>query len=808
MQNKEQQVGPECEGRNAKTFREERCKKDIIMSYCDGRIAHVADKRVQSIEEHSFSVADLAGDFMEKIGLGSVGYMAGSLHDLGKLSSLFQRYIASANGLISRDDTDYLDPSSHKGQIDHSTAGAKFCMDLPGNGPYEILSKEMIALSVMSHHSGLPDVNRPGKDSSFENRVGLGEVRTHYGEIREKIAPEKTFNTADFFKSRCVPEVEAYANRVNKSENGAPFYFRLGLMTRFLMSCLVDADRLDTSSFMKGEPLKLSDRPDWEKISETVDRYVSTLSSDGAVGDIRRKVSERCVSKGRGPKGTYTLSVPTGGGKTLSSLRFALQHAAHHSMDRIIYVAPFISIIDQNARAIRNAIGQNHKEMVTEYHSSVSRDEHPDDDSRAADDNWDSPIVLTTMVQYLNTFFAPGTASARRMHNLANSVIIFDEVQSIPTRCVHAFNMSVNFLKEDCGTTSVLCTATQPGLDEMDRSILLSEAPEIVPREVFIDMPTRTKIVDRRSCNEWSGSEIAELALERYRKGESVLIILNTKKTAESVSREIEKSARDVQYLSTNLCPSHRVRVIEMIARSLSERMPVICVSTQIIEAGIDLDFDVVVRSLAGLDSIVQAAGRCNRNGRRPVPGEVLVINPIGENVGSLIEIRVGKQVAGRIMDDISPNSPEAIPEYRRRYYAQLKKIKSNIFDYPLDEFESSMVKMLSDNIPQYRSKNYPLNQSFRSVNTAFRAIDDSSIGLVVLEAGGKNDAELIRSAAERTGTHPYREVRSAQKFMVNVRKRDLEKMKAAGTAKQIPGTEVWVYSGHYDGKYGLIMED
>ncbi|MGE4577832.1 MAG: helicase-related protein, partial [Candidatus Methanomethylophilaceae archaeon] len=292
------------------------------------------------------------------------------------------------------------------------------------------------------------------------------------------------------------------------------------------------------------------------------------------------------------------------------------------------------------------------------------------------------------------------------------------------------------------------------------------------------------------------------------RKGESVLIILNTKKTAESVSREIEKSARDVQYLSTNLCPSHRVRVIEMISRSLSERMPVICVSTQIIEAGIDLDFDVVIRSLAGLDSIVQAAGRCNRNGRRPVPGEVLVINPIGENVGSLIEIRVGKQVAGRIMDDISPNSPEAIPEYRRRYYAQLKKIKSNIFDYPLDEFESSMVKMLSDNIPQYRSKNYPLNQSFRSVNTAFRAIDDSSIGLVVLEAGGKNDAELIRSAAERTGTHPYREVRSAQKFMVNVRKRDLEKMKAAGTAKQIPGTEVWVYSGHYDGKYGLIMED
>ncbi|MDD2411239.1 MAG: CRISPR-associated helicase Cas3' [Candidatus Methanomethylophilaceae archaeon] len=808
MQNKEQDLSSEFEGNGAETFGQGYSKKDVKPSSCDGRIAHLADKRVQSIEEHSFSVGDLAGNFMEKAGLGSVGYMAGSLHDLGKLSSLFQRYIASANGLISRGDIDYLNPSSYKGQIDHSTAGAKFCMDLPGNGQYEKLSKEMVALSIMAHHSGLPDVNRPGKDSSFENRLGLGEERTHYEEIKKKILPEKTLNIADFFKFRCVPEVEIYANKVNKSEKGAPFYFRLGLMTRFLMSCLVDADRLDTSSFTKGEPMKPPERPDWEKISETVDQYVSALGNDGAVGGIRRKVSEYCAAKGRGPKGTYTLSVPTGGGKTLSSLRFALQHAAHHSMDRIIYVAPFISIIDQNARAIRNAIGQINEEIVTEYHSSISRDEHHDDDSRVADDNWDSPIVLTTMVQYLNTFFAPGTTSARRMHNLANSVIIFDEVQSIPTRCIHAFNMSVNFLKEDCGTTSVLCTATQPGLDQMDRSIQLSESPEIVPPEVFVDMPARTKIVDRRSQNEWKFFEIAELALERYNKGESVLIILNTKKTAESVSREIEKSIGDVQYLSTNLCPNHRIRVIEMISRSLSEKVPIICVSTQIIEAGIDLDFDVVIRSLAGLDSIVQAAGRCNRNGRSSVPGEVLVINPIGENVGSLIEIRVGKQVAGRIMDDMSPNSPEAIPEYRRRYYAQLKKVKSNIFDYPIDEFESSMVKMLSDNNFEYRSKKFLLNQSFRSVNTSFKAIDDSSIGLIILQAGGKKDVKSIMLAAENTGVHPYKEVRSAQKFMVNVRNRELEKMKAAGTVKQIPGTEVWVYSGNYDSKYGLIMED
>lgn len=806
MQNKEQPTSLGRERRNEIPRREH--LNENKMSSSDNSIAHVCGDRIQSVKEHSNSVADIAREYMEKVGLGGIGYLAGSLHDMGKLSSMFQRYIASATGYISKTDQNYLDPVQYRGQIDHSTAGAIYCMDLPGVGQFEKLSKEMIALSVMSHHSGLPDINRPSKESSFISRISHNEERTHYSETKEKLDLEYSTHINNVFDFQCVPEVEEYAMKVHQSGKNELFYFRLGLMTRFLTSCLVDADRIDTASFMKNEIRRSKVIPDWKGISGSVDRYVSTLSNDGAVGKIRRQVSDHCVSKGRGLRGTYTLSVPTGGGKTLSSLRFALQHAAHNSMDRIIYVAPFISIIDQNARVIKKAVGLDYESIVMEYHSSVLLDEQNNDDSRSADDNWDSPIVLTTMVQYLNTFFASGTSSARRMHNLANSVIIFDEVQSIPTRCIHAFNMSVNFLKEDCGTTSVLCTATQPGLEKMDKPVVISEASEIVPREIFIDMPARTVIVDKRTTSEWSVFDIAELAIDRFRKGESVLIILNTKKSAESTSREIEKSISEVQYLSTNICPDHRVRVIETISSSLSENKPIICVSTQIIEAGIDLDFDVVIRSLAGMDSIVQAAGRCNRNGLKASPGEVLVINPIGENVGPLIEIRTGKQVAGRIMDDMSPNSPEAIIEYRRRYYQQMKKVKSNIFDYPLDEFESSMVKMLSDNIPQYRSGDHLLKQSFRSANTSFKAIDDSSIGLVVIEAGGAEAAEAIRLAAEKVGIHPYKEVRRAQKFMVNVRRRELERMKVAETAKQIPGTEVWIYSGHYSSKYGLIMED
>jgi CRISPR-associated endonuclease/helicase Cas3 len=527
------------------------CEKADIIRFGDDCTAHIAADRTQTVKEHSQSVAELTSRFMEKVMMGNIGYLTGALHDIGKLSTQFQRYIASANGQILRGDASYLDPLAYKGQIDHSTAGALICMDVPGSDPFERLSKEMVAISVMSHHAGLPDMRKPRKESSFEKRLSLNDSQTHYTEIKGKLSDDFFPQIADFLKIGCSPEVEAYVKKVNKPEHKGLSHFRLGLMTRFFVSCLVDADRLDTAAFMTGADPKPSVRPEWVKILGNVNQYVAALGGNGSVDNIRKEVSEHCVRRGRGPKGTYKLSVPTGGGKTLSSLRFALEHAAHNSMDRIIYVAPFISIIDQNARAIRNAVGPQYEDMIVEYHSSVSQDEDLSDDSRNPDDNWDSPIILTTMVQYLNTFFAPGTSSARRLHNLANSVIIFDEVQSIPTQCTHMFNMSVNFLKEDCGTTSVLCTATQPELDMMKWPVILSGEAEIVPREIFQSMPVRTKIVDRRSKYEWEHSEIAELAFDEFENGNSVLIILNTKRCAESVSREIEKSVINLPPICT-----------------------------------------------------------------------------------------------------------------------------------------------------------------------------------------------------------------------------------------------------------------
>ncbi len=769
-------------------------------------VAHVDFNRIQTLTEHLLSVSSLTGTFTKKLNMESIGNLAGLLHDFGKSSVRFQRYIMSASGLISKDDFAYLDPVSNKGKIDHSSDGARLCMDTPYDGNYEKLSCELIAIAVMSHHTGLPDICRPGKESSFDTRMSSDMNDSSEYSSDESYLTFKKYIT-DTISRKCAVEIKSAIDNISKTKSRETSYFRLGLITRFLLSSLVDADRLDTASFMSNVPITKQGRPNWEKMSDNLIRHLSQFDIKDKVNKIRDEVSECCASKASCPKGAYFLSVPTGGGKTLSSLRFAIKHAAHHDLERIIYVAPFISIIDQNAKVIREAIGYEFSDSITEHHSSAIRSKRSNDDTRITDDNWSSPIILTTMVQYLNTFFSPGTSSVRRMHNLANSVIIFDEIQSTPTRCIHPYNLSVNFLTQDCGSTAVLCTATQPEFDNMVRPVILSECPEIVPSDVYKDLPIRTKIIDKRLKNGWDPSSIARLALEQYEVGNSVLVILNTKKYAEKTSKIIQKEFPNVKYLSTNMCSAHRLKVIESITEDLSAKEPVICVSTQVIEAGVDLDFDTVIRALAGWDSIVQAAGRCNRNGHRQTPGEVIVVNPIDENIGSLIEIRVGKQVAGRILDDMSPDSQGILSKYRIRYNKELIGIKSNIFDYPLDEYESSLVKMLSDNLSDYRSVERILKQSFRSASTSFRVIDDNSIGVIILNAGGKTDAETIEAIAKEGKIYSDSALKSAQKYMVNVRDSILDRMITVGVAKQIPCTEIWVYSGLYNEVYGITEE-
>ena len=375
---------------------------------------------------------------------------------------------------------------------------------------------------------------------------------------------------------------------------------------------------------------------EWEVLSQRLATRLSKFPEATALDQRRRAISDACMRSAEKGKGIFTLTVPTGGGKTLASLRFALEHARLHGLDRIVYVVPFTSIIDQNAKVARDILEPaddmtNRGRIVLEHHSNLVPEVETAYQKLVAQD-WDAPVVYTTMVQFLETLFGAGTRGVRRMHRLSNAVLIFDEVQSLPLRCVHLFNNAVGFLIEHCNSTAVLCTATQPLLDKVDTrkgAMRLHPDSELVPDvpELF-DALRRVQVIDRRRPDGWSEAAIADLGLGCLGDEGSTLVIVNTKRAAKRVFAALLESKAEHQHvfhLSTDMCPAHRRSVLGKVRKRLAEDRPVICISTQLIEAGVDISFPVVIRVLAGLDSIAQAAGRCNRNRERPI-GNVYVV--------------------------------------------------------------------------------------------------------------------------------------------------------------------------------------
>lgn len=353
---------------------------------------------------------------------------------------------------------------------------------------------------------------------------------------------------------------------------------------------------------------------DWDLIISRYYEYVSKFNDFDKISSIRREVSKQCLDAASRNKGIYTLSVPTGGGKTLSSLRFGLEHLKHHSMERIIYIIPYTSIIDQNAKVIRDAIEKNVDEnIVREYHSNIDLGNDIDDQNNTwqyYSDSWDSPIILTTMVQFLETLFSSGTKRTRRMHNLANAVLIFDEIQTLPIKTVHMFNEAINFLVKYCGSTAMLCTATQPLLGSgLDYNLEINSSSEVIQDvDALSESLKRTDIEHLTTNAQWDEEDIVKLALDKIDEIDSLLIITNTKKMARNIYTLLcNKSLPDLDlfHLSTNMCPAHRKKVLEEVINQVGKNK-LICVSTQLIEAGIDVDFDSVIRCMAGIDSIVQ----------------------------------------------------------------------------------------------------------------------------------------------------------------------------------------------------------
>jgi CRISPR-associated endonuclease/helicase Cas3 len=798
-------------------------------------IAHrrESDGKTQTLWEHLLGVSERTAEFADIVGLKVAGALIGLVHDLGKASDEFQQYIKSATKLIDQDKDDYVDSSTMKGRIDHSSAGAQWIYSNLKKEPISQMAGQFLALCVASHHSGLIDCLSPEGDDVFSRRMMKDEDRTHLLEAFSKLNADQQATLQKLISDeRLCQSIESSLKSLREEiDTQDTLLFKCGLLIRFMYSCLVDADRLDSAEFEQPEEKHIRQYGEykiWDKLISRLNNKVEEFENKtdkNQVDVLRNRVSQNCLEFAKKPKGIFQLSVPTGGGKTFSSLRFALNHAQTHHMARIFYVIPYTSIIDQNAEEVRKILedrdekGQLLDRIVLEHHSNLTPEEETYR-NKILSQNWDAPVVFTTQVQFLESLFGHGTRNARRMHQLANSVIIFDEIQCLPIKCIHMFNVAIRFLVKTCGCSVVLSTATQPLLDDVsikERSLTILPENKIITyeKELFSALK-RTNVIDRRKPGGWEIEEIEDLALSEQNSSGSVLIVVNTRRSARLLFETLNKQKPGIVYhLSTGMCPAHRLDNLAEIRQKLEDKEPVICVSTQLIEAGVDVDFGAVIRYLAGLDSIAQAAGRCNRNGRRPV-GTVWIINPADESLDRLADIRIGAEKTLKVLDEfnIDPDrydhdriSIELIREYYRNYFYE----RQGLMNYPVSAQsfigrDDNLFNVLSENsisiqnwiLKSLSSQPPVFKHSFNSASRVFNVIETVTKGVIV-PYGERGNKIITKLCGHLFGNSQYRLLREAQHYSVNLYDREFSLLSKLGAIREVK-PESGIY--HLDKQY------
>ncbi|MGH4051812.1 MAG: CRISPR-associated helicase Cas3' [Clostridium sp.] len=797
--------------------------------------AHINTKTLkqQSVMEHLHNVSRMSMEYGDKISLAATGELIGILHDMGKGTKKFDAYIHYSS--------EHPNDRSLRGTINHSTAGARFIYDNFYNvtDPYQKFTAQLISLAICSHHGGLIDcIDLKGIDI-FTNKMETDKDILYDEALSNFKAEYLKMNYIEELFNKSKDEIKAIFIKINGIDGSAKFgQFAAGMLEKYLFSCVIDADRYDTYNFMEGKDEKqsLDKSVLWKELADKLESKLESYPKLTKIDLLREEVSITCKSFAENNPGIYQLAVPTGGGKTLSSLRYALAHAKKFEKDRIFYIIPFTTIIDQNAKDIKDILCRD--DVILEHHSNLVVD-NQQEDYKLLTERWDSPIVLTTMVQFLDTLFSGGTQGVRRMHNLANSIIIFDEIQAIPIKCINMFNSAINFLSNICNATIILCTATQPLLSTTKMPLMLSENANIITdiHEKFKQFK-RVNLVDKRIVEGYSVSSLKDFIMEIIEKLDSVsetsdklpsvLAIFNTKNVAKKIFNELKKANSDLpqekQYLifhlSTNMCPSHRMKILEDMRGKLGHQR-VICISTQLIEAGVNISFGCVVRSLAGLDSIAQAAGRCNRHGERSC-SDVYIVNAEEENVSKLVDIKEGQECTKRVLDEFKENpnifdndllSPKTMEMYYKYYYHN----RSAEMDYTLSKLANgkSMYDLLSANDEasmafnsrnDYKSK-LMLKQGFKTAGNNFQVIDQNTTGVIVPYGDGDELITLINGQCNLIELKQY--LKKAQQFSVNLfetDKRKLEQMNGLVALKD--GTVLALRKEFYTEDAGVTFEE
>lgn len=680
-------------------------------------LAHIAqDGRQQTVEEHLRGTAQRCSAFAQVFGAGPHGFLAGSAHDIGKYSQAFQRRLQGGP------------------KVDHATAGAVECARI---------GAAQVACCVMGHHGGLPDLgnlkaDRP-EDPTFFGRLkkGIGGQIEPYPAWQGKLVAPPPPN---------LPGDEALA---------------LSFWTRMLYSCLVDADYLDTEAFMTRDTVKRREYDPLPVLFSRLEKHLAKWANPKTeLNRYRCGILQACLDSADKPKGLFTLTVPTGGGKTIASLAFALGHAVAHNMSRIIYVIPYTSIIEQNAAVFRDILGE---ENVVEHHCGVSYDLEQDASPAAyrqalAAENWDAPVVVTTAVQFFESLYANRSSQCRKLHNLADSVIIFDEAQMLPTAHLRPCVAGIAQLVSRFGASAVLCTATQPVLDDL----FLEYGGRLAVEELS---PQAEDVYEkfRRVTFCLAGVLDDDTLAQALSQQDQALCIVNSRKAAQELYRRLP--AQGSFHLSTLMYPAHRQAVLAEIRERLRSRLPCRVVSTSLIEAGVDISFPAVYREMAGLDSILQAAGRCNREGKASPEESVVTVFSRTQAPPPLFRVNIGAT-----KEALAGGGPLDTPQMIRRYFSTYRSLAGSSLD------KSGVIHALEQGTGGCA-------MPFRTVAQGFHFIDQNTKTLYIpLEEGAQYVEQLVDKEYSKAL------YRKAGRYAVNIYEEHFQNLLAAGDALPLDG--------------------
>lgn len=733
------------------------------------QIAHIRqnDQKVQTVSAHCQQTAELAAQYGQSMGLHASAVLAGWLHDIGKLTADFNDYIRG-------------DSKIHRGELDHSFAGAKYLQETAAQSDDKLRKQaaNLISRVILSHH-GLNDWINEDAQNVFQKRIAKEK---YYTEIRQNLAESAFLPDINAMLSDAAAEIAAISKKLQTTANDAEAYaFYLGMLERLLQSVLIDADRTDTANFMSASQTEavFDTKKLWDDMQQKMQQKLDSFAEKtDSISMQRRSISERCAAFAAHDVHICKLIVPTGGGKTLSSLRFAIEYAKRKQMQKIFYIAPFMSILEQNSDVISEIAGET---AFLAHHSNILAEISEDGDRlqeyELRTEKWDAPVIATTMVQFLNALFSGKSSAVRRMHRLSRAVIIIDEVQSVPLKCVYLFNLAMNFLAQLCGSTIVLCSATQPPFDLLDRFPLLLDKNSSMTGDTAEDFAIfhRTKVIYQRKKGGYSFDEAAAFCRNRFAENGSLLVVVNTKASAKELYRRLKDTSDAlVFHLSTNMCPQHRRNVIAAMKAALAAKKSVICVTTQLIEAGVDISFGCVVRSLAGMDNAAQAAGRCNRNGEYHRERPVYVIYLYEEKLGSLAEIKEAQSISEQMLSLPENTDFLSVPlmsdYFRKLYQNAQQRNQQNLLRYPLPETtDQDLINLLSLN--QHRNKEKGMRycgQAFKTAGRLFEVIDSNTTDVLVPY---NEDAEKIiaQLGSEQNPKEILKLLRQAQTYAVSI---------------------------------------